>query len=243
MWEMLLTGLRTRTVSSTAWKRLCSTVADTTVGREPKPDAPEVSTQPRLWAMERVDKSKGDLSKHVKAWRFPACIDPAIDWLPEGVGRLVYLDKLQVHQQFWKLGEVAFICTPFLLDIFERTWDKQYEKSRVVASLEVYPHLMNKKGDEIINLTLVSPRHWGKRCCLHYFGEENCIGIKKGGILKKILTYIALDCDVKVPVANINVDVSNLDIGEEISIQDLNIEINVTSNLKPETIICKVLPQ
>eukprot|EP00250_Pteridium_aquilinum_P011224 c19920_g1_i1 orf=119-883(+) len=236
------------TLCREAGRRLCHTLdlrnaAGVSAGEEDMMKPTKPLQQARLWAMERVSKNKSHLATSLKAWRIPACVDMVVDWLPEGMGHLLYMDRLQVHQFYWKLGDPGFICTKFHMDIFDRTWEKSCKTSKVIATLEVYPHLMNmNKEKDIINLTLVSPKHWGKRCPIHYSGEQHCIGLKKGGIIKKNLTYLAFDCELELPLPDITVDVSNLDIGEEISIKDLNLNLNLMSNLELSTAVCKVLP-
>lgn len=236
---MLRAGPRGTAVCSKFGRRFCNNAAGVTNEGLKKPPQ-----RARLWAMERTkSKNKSELAAAMKAWRFPASLHLTIDWLPEGVSSLLYMDRLQVHQFYWKLGDHGFICTPFQLDIYERGWEEDFEKARVLSSVVVYPHLYNKnKDNDIINLVLVSPTNWGKRCLVHYSGEQDCIGLRKGGVLKKVLNYVALDCDVDLPLADIHVDVSNLDIGEKISIQDLNLDLKVKSNLSPKTPVCIVVP-
>ncbi|KAI5077263.1 hypothetical protein GOP47_0007087 [Adiantum capillus-veneris] len=239
---MLRGWLRATAVCSKHGRRFCDNAAGATAKGDVDSKSFKSPQKPRLWAMERVSKTKAQRVASMKAWRIPACIDFMVDWLPEGVGSLLYLDKLQVHQFYWKLGDPGFICTPFQLDIYERAWEKHYEKAKVLASVELYPHLININEDEdIINITLVSPKHWGRRCRLHYLGEQDCIGLKKGGIIKKSLTYLALDCERERFLPDIKVDLSNLDVGEEILIKDLSLDVNLMSNLKPTTPVCQVL--
>lgn len=230
-----------------AGRRLCHTLARpaAALNAEAAEEArakPATPFQARLWAMERVSKHRKHLVSSLKAWRIPACLDRFMEGLPEGIGFLVYLDRLQVHQFYWKLGNPRFLCTKFQLDLHDRTWEDNFNESKIIATVEVYPHMVNlNKEDDIINLTFVNPQHWGKRCPILFSGEQHCIGLKKGGVMKRDLTYLAFQCEHDLNVPDITVDVSNLDIGEEIVIKDLNLRLDLTSNLKPSTVICKVL--
>lgn len=188
---------------------------------------------------------KKHLVGSMKGGRIPACVDRTLDGLPardyEG-GFLVYLDRLQVHQYLWKMGNPKFMSTKFLLEIFDRSWEYDKRKTTVISRVEVYPHVVNfKREDEIVNITFVNPRNWGKRCPILFSGEQQCKGLKKGGYLKRGLLYLCFQCDHDLDVPDLVVDVSSLDIGDEVLIKDLNIDFELTSKLAPSTLVCKVL--
>ncbi|MCO5552323.1 hypothetical protein L7F22_005834 [Adiantum nelumboides] len=140
---MLRGRLRGTAVCSNAGRRFFNNAVGATVTGDGESKLLKAPQNTRLWAMERVSKAKASRVTATKAWRIPACLDFMIDWLPEGISPLLYLDKLQVHQFYWTLGDPGFICTRFHLDIYERAWDKHFEKAKVLTSLEVYPHLVS----------------------------------------------------------------------------------------------------
>lgn len=141
----MIRGLRGNALCSKAERRFCHTLnlgnATATTNEAESPKATKETThQARLWAMPRLSKSKKLLEIAMKAWRIPAWLNIPVDSLPPDVGSLFYLDRLQVHQFYWKLGEPAFVCKRFCMDIYDPSWEKNHARSKIIASLDVYPH-------------------------------------------------------------------------------------------------------
>lgn len=138
--------LRGTARGSKAGRRLCHTLdignapARAAPNEEESPKPIKETTRPaRLWAMQRVSQRKYYLDQAMRAWRIPACLDISTNSLPQGLGPLLYLDRLQLHQFFWKFGNPDFLCTKFCMDVYDASWEKRYAKSSILASLDVYP--------------------------------------------------------------------------------------------------------
>lgn len=72
-------------------------------------------------------------------------------------------------------------------------------------------------------------------------GEEACPGLKKGGQLNRIRTSLKYVCPAEHIPSKIEVDVSNLDIGDKVCMQDIKVHSSLKLLSKNETIpICKV---
>lgn len=72
-------------------------------------------------------------------------------------------------------------------------------------------------------------------------GEEECIGLKKGGNLKRIRTSLKYLCPAEHIPQKIEVDISNLDIGERVLMSDVNVHPSLKLLSKNENIpVCKI---
>lgn len=72
-------------------------------------------------------------------------------------------------------------------------------------------------------------------------GEETCPGLKKGGQLNRIRTSLKYVCPAEHIPSKIEVDVSNLDIGDKVCMQDIKVHSSLKLLSKNESIpICKV---
>ncbi|KAL0343642.1 UNVERIFIED_CONTAM: 50S ribosomal protein L25 [Sesamum angustifolium] len=75
-----------------------------------------------------------------------------------------------------------------------------------------------------------------------YKGEDVCPGIKKGGRLSQIRTSLKYLCPAEHIPAKIEVDLSNLDIGDRVSMHDVPIHPSLKLLSKNENIpVCKIM--
>lgn len=74
---------------------------------------------------------------------------------------------------------------------------------------------------------------------IHIVG--NAPGVKEGGILQHSLHKLDLECLPKDIPSHIDIDVSNLNIGDSIKVSDLNLE-NVTILNDENTVLASVVP-
>ncbi|KAL6961550.1 hypothetical protein U1Q18_039321 [Sarracenia purpurea var. burkii] len=74
-------------------------------------------------------------------------------------------------------------------------------------------------------------------------GEDVCPGLKKGGHLNRIRTALKYLCPAEHIPPKIEVDLSNLDIGDKVFMQDIKVHPSLKLLSKDESIpICKVGP-
>ncbi|KAK9671229.1 hypothetical protein RND81_12G014800 [Saponaria officinalis] len=73
-------------------------------------------------------------------------------------------------------------------------------------------------------------------------GEDSCPGLQKGGQLKSIRTSLKYLCPAESIPQKIEVDVSNLDIGDKILLKDIQVDLTLKllsrNDTKP---ICKIV--
>ncbi|KAM0909068.1 hypothetical protein ACQ4PT_015023 [Festuca glaucescens] len=73
-------------------------------------------------------------------------------------------------------------------------------------------------------------------------GEDVCPGLKKGGFLQKIRTSLVYLCPAEHIPPKIEVDLTNLDIGDRVLMQDIPVHPSLKLLSKNETMpVCKVL--
>ncbi|MCO5596511.1 hypothetical protein L7F22_050574 [Adiantum nelumboides] len=121
-----------------------NSAAATAVATGNEAENPQPTKQlPRLWAMQRLSTSKRHLVAAMKAWRIPGAYNKPLDWLPPGLGCLLFMDRLQVNKFYWEFGYPGFICKRFHLDIYDPSWERNHNTARVIGSLEVYAHMVS----------------------------------------------------------------------------------------------------
>ncbi|XP_071711573.1 uncharacterized protein [Rutidosis leptorrhynchoides] len=73
-------------------------------------------------------------------------------------------------------------------------------------------------------------------------GEDVCPGLKKGGFLNKIRTSLKYKCPSEHIPQKIEIDISNLDIGEKVFMKDIKVHPSLKLLSKNESLpICKVV--
>ncbi|KAL6499225.1 hypothetical protein OROHE_026253 [Orobanche hederae] len=75
-----------------------------------------------------------------------------------------------------------------------------------------------------------------------YKGKDVCPGLKKGGCLNRIRTSLRYMCPAEQIPDKIEVDVSNLDIGDSVSMHDVMVHPSLKLLSKNETMpVCKIM--
>ncbi|KAH6761764.1 Ribosomal protein L25/Gln-tRNA synthetase [Perilla frutescens var. hirtella] len=137
--------------------------------------------------------------------------------------------------------ELPFFCsTSFPLQIRAGSGS-----STILQSGKVLPIKIHKDEEgNIMNLVFVWAEDGAElkvEVPIVYKGEDACPGLKKGGILRKIRTSLRYLCPSEHIPQKIEVDVSNLDIEDRISMHDVVVHPSMKLLSKNETIpICKI---
>ncbi|XP_039139489.1 50S ribosomal protein L25 [Dioscorea cayenensis subsp. rotundata] len=78
---------------------------------------------------------------------------------------------------------------------------------------------------------------------LVFKGEDDCPGLKKGGYLQKIRTSLKYLCPAEHIPQKIEVDLTNLDVGDRIVMSEIQVHPSLKLLSKNDTMpICKILP-
>ncbi|KAL7135547.1 hypothetical protein ABFS83_11G104900 [Erythranthe nasuta] len=138
--------------------------------------------------------------------------------------------------------ELPFFCsTTFPLQIRAGSGS-----STILENGKVLPVKIHRDEDgKVLNLVLV----WAEDGTqikvdvpIVYKGEDVCPGLKKGGTLSKIRASLKYLCPAEHIPPKIEVDVSNLDIGDKVSMDDVAVHPSLKLLSKNETMpVCKIM--
>ncbi|GAV86877.1 hypothetical protein CFOL_v3_30303 [Cephalotus follicularis] len=139
--------------------------------------------------------------------------------------------------------ELPFFCsTRFPLQIRAGSGSSVLLESGTVLPLKIH---RDEESGNILNLVFV----WADEGMelkvdvpVVLKGEENCPGLKKGGYLNRIRTSLKYLCPAEHIPPKIDVDVSNLDIGDRVFMRDVEVHPSLKLLSKNENMpICKIV--
>lgn len=189
--------------------------------------------------MERLGKGRWFSDHDRKQGRLPAYIFHQNAGCFEEEHVLIVVDKYQIRHFLLTLGQQKFLRTVFILEVFDGLGSK-----RILFQEPVVARRMNfDQQGEICNvgfarappgvqLRMESP--------VHISGEENCVGLKKGGRLKLHCKYISFYCLPHQLPLEVEVKVDHLDIGDKVLIGDIRTEVPLHSKSLPSLPICEI---
>ena len=165
-----------------------------------------------LKAAKRETKTKGQLNSLRSKGFIPAILYG---------GKTPNL-KLTIEEKFVKdvLKTENFLSTVFDLDI-----DGQKEK---VIPREVTYHVMSEQPTHIDFMRVVKGSTIILEIPVKFKNNEECSGLKKGGVLNIVRRKIELKCQAESIPEDIEVDLSGLDIGASIRISSVKLPSNST---------------
>lgn len=153
---------------------------------------------------------------------------------------LVFLKERDVSQLWLKMGQSVFMSTVFVLKV--HSWLNSEKKT---FTERVLPRTVNLDDfGKIINLRLLRAPAEIKlklNCPVVYVGIKECVGIERGGLLQKYYTELPLTCLAEFLPPAVEVDVSKLNIGEQILIGDVKSQLNLHPDLDPASPICEIV--
>jgi large subunit ribosomal protein L25 len=124
----------------------------------------------------------------------------------------VSLDELEVKKYCYKVN----FCS-VLVDI--EVDGKKYK----TLPKKVQLHPVNDSAEHIDFIYVAADTEIKVTVHLHFLNEDKCIGIKRGGVINFVKRDIELWCHPDAIPHHIDVDVVNLNIGDSIHINDLNL--------------------
>ncbi|XAR73956.1 hypothetical protein NMG60_11008098 [Bertholletia excelsa] len=155
---------------------------------------------------------------------------------------LLTTERKQI-QSIVKSVELPYFCsTTFRLQIRAGSGSSVLLESGTVLPIKIH---RNQETGKILNLVFV----WADEGMelkvdvpVVFKGEDTCPGLKKGGNLNRIRTALKYLCPAEHIPPKIEVDVSNLDIGDKIFMNDIEVHPSMKLLSKDESIpICKVV--
>ncbi|OVA10498.1 hypothetical protein BVC80_8985g33 [Macleaya cordata] len=164
---------------------------------------------------------------------------------------LLTTEKKQIKSILESVQLPFFCSTAFQLQIRAGSGSSHLLDSGTVLPIKANPNplLQNVHRDpesgQILNLVFV----WADGASdlkvnvpLVFKGEDLSPGIKKGGYLQSIRTSLKYQCPAELIPPKIEVDVSNLDIGDKVYLKDIEVNPSLKLLSKNEDMpICKIM--
>ncbi|KGN62070.1 uncharacterized protein LOC101208580 [Cucumis sativus] len=155
---------------------------------------------------------------------------------------LLTTERKQIHS-ILKSVELPFFCsTRFKLQIRAGSGSSVLLESGSILPIKIH---RNEETGKIFNIVFVWADEGSELKVdvpIVFKGEEACPGLQKGGQLNKIRTSLKYLCPAEHIPSKIEVDVSNLDIGDRIFIRDVDVHSSMKLLSKNEVMpICKIV--
>lgn len=156
--------------------------------------------------------------------------------------RLLTTERKQI-QAILKSVEPEFICsTTFPLQIRAGSGSSVLLESGTVLPLKIH---RDEATGKVLNLVFAWADEGSELKVdvpLVFKGEDVCPGLKKGGYLNRIRPSLKFLCPAEHIPSKIEVDVSNLDIGDRILMHDVEVHPSLKLLSKNETMpVCKIV--
>eukprot|EP00250_Pteridium_aquilinum_P009447 c18672_g1_i1 orf=205-1080(+) len=204
----------------------------------PTRDASLPQVENCIWAVERLGKGKWYSGHDRKKDRIPGYVWEQDASDVEHV--LIVLDRFQIQSLRSRMGEERFLLTVFTLEVFDGLGSQ-----RILYKLQVLPRRINyDKGGNICNVGFAKVPLGAKLRLdtpIRISGQEDCIGLKKGGRLKVYLEYASLFCSPEEIPPCVDIDVNEMDIGDSICLGDLKFEVPLHESNQSSQVICEII--
>ncbi|KAG6571398.1 uncharacterized protein LOC111434985 [Cucurbita moschata] len=155
---------------------------------------------------------------------------------------LLTAERKQIHS-ILKSVELPFFCSTRLqLQIRAGSGSSVLLESGSILPIKVH---RDEETGKILNMVFVWAEEGSELKVdvpIVFKGEETCPGLQKGGQLNRIRTSLRYLCPAEHIPSKIEVDVSNLEIGERIFIRDIDVHPSLKLLSKNEVMpICKIV--
>lgn len=156
--------------------------------------------------------------------------------------QLLSTERKQIQSILKSVGPEFFRSTTFKLQIRAGLGSSMLIESGNVLPVKLH---RDKETGKILNLVF----NWveeGSKLTVNvpivFKGEDACPGIKKGGQLYQLRSSLKLLCPAEHIPQKIEVDISNLDIGDKILLNDVNVDASLKLLSGRETKpVCKIV--
>ncbi|KAG9440722.1 hypothetical protein H6P81_020887 [Aristolochia fimbriata] len=155
---------------------------------------------------------------------------------------LVSTDRKQIKSLLWIVKPELFCSTPFELQIRAGSGSSCILQSGRVLPVKLH---VSPETREVLNLVfewLDDKSEISVDVPVVIKGHETSPGLQKGGTLNKIINSLKFQCPVDEIPQKVEVDVRNLDVGDKITLQDLefNPSLKLLSKIDSRP-ICKIV--
>ncbi|XP_057510576.1 uncharacterized protein LOC130792968 [Actinidia eriantha] len=204
----------------------------------PKPDPKHAET---IRAIPRAASGKTITAKERKADRVPSIVFEQEDGQHGGNKRLISVQTNQIRRLVTGLGRSFFLSRLFDLEV-----RPEFESQDVIEKVRVLPRQLHLHAgtDALLNVTFIrAPSNALLKVDvpLVFRGEDISPGLKKGAYFNVIKRTVKFLCPADVIPPYIDVDLSELDVGQRLTMGDLKVHPDLKLVLPKEHPVCKIM--
>jgi large subunit ribosomal protein L25 len=181
----------------------------------------------KLSVFDRSNKTKGEISKI----RFSGDI-PAV----------IYGSRIKAHPVFIKGADfLAFLRKVSKDRIGTTVLDLEFNGETHKALIkEVQYHKTSYKTQHVDIVVLAKDKPVKVNVPVEFEGEVDCVGVKLGGFLRKVIRYIAVECPAdQIPEA-FTVDVTEMNIGDSKKLSEFTMPAGVKPLAKTSEVVVTI---
>ncbi|XP_004296723.1 PREDICTED: uncharacterized protein LOC101294747 [Fragaria vesca subsp. vesca] len=204
----------------------------------PRPDPKYDET---ILAVPRLTSGKSIAAKERKAGRVPSIIFEQEDGQYGGNKRLISVRTNQIRKLVNQLGRSFFLSRLYSLEV-----RSDFECDDVIERVRVLPRLLqlHSSTDAPLNVTFIrapSDALLKVEIPLVFIGDDISPGLKKGAYLNTINRTVKFLCPADVIPPYIEVDLSELDVGQKLVMGDLKAHPTLKLIQSKDEPICKIM--
>ncbi|KAL3818006.1 hypothetical protein ACJIZ3_003911 [Penstemon smallii] len=204
----------------------------------PKPDPKYAET---IHAIPRATSGKNISAKERKAGRVPSIVFEAEDGQHGGNKRLISVHTNQIKKLVNHMGRSFFLSRVFDLEV-----RPDFESEDIVEKVRVLPRKLHLHAgtDAVLNITFIrAPSSaWLKvDIPIVFRGDDVSPGLKKGSPLNVINRTVKFLCPADIIPPYIDVDLSELDVGQKIVAGDLKVHPALKLLRSKDDAVCKIM--
>ncbi|CAO2203895.1 unnamed protein product [Urochloa humidicola] len=195
-----------------------------------------------ILAVPRVSSGRHVAAKERKAGRVPAIVFEQENGQEGGNKRLVSVQSKQIRKLVDHLGRSFFLSRLFRLQV----WSEHAGQGELVESVRVLPRKVHLHAgtDEPLNVTFMrapSSALLKIDVPLMFIGEDASPGLRKGAYFNTIKRTVKYLCPADIIPPYIEVDLSELDVGQKLLMRDLKVHPALKLLQSPDQPICSII--
>ncbi|XP_068653204.1 uncharacterized protein [Aristolochia californica] len=204
----------------------------------PKPD-PKLNET--IFAIPRIDSSKRIRNKERKAGRVPSIVFEQTNGQVGGNKRLVSVKNTQIRKFVNHIGYSFLLSRLFDLEV-----RADFYSDEIIEKVRVLPRKLHLHSgtDAVLNITFLrapSDALLKVDVPLVFQGEDVCPGLRKGSYLNTIRRTVRYVCPADIVPPYIEVDLSELDVGEKLVMGDLKVHPALQLLHSLDEPVCKIM--
>ncbi|KAI0496356.1 hypothetical protein KFK09_022672 [Dendrobium nobile] len=205
----------------------------------PRPDPKYAET---IVAIPRLKSGKNISSKERKAGRVPSIVFEQENGEEGGNKRLISVKSKQIRKLVEHLGQSFFLSRLFELEVRSAFEDE----SEIIEKVRVLPRKLHLHSgtDAVLNVTFMrapSTASLKVDVPLVFRGEDSCPGLRKGAYLNTIKRTVNYLCPADIVPPYIDVDLSELDVGQKIVMEELKVHPALKLLHQPNQPVCNLI--